>query len=119
MIDWWIMANIVVNIGIFGFHIFLDNWIKRRQLAVMAMGEDQVAVKSRIKCLSKYPRAPPTEREIKLAENQCPILKRGRRMNCQALTLTTVSFATFCLIYWTRALCHYFYKLEFDGGLLV
>ena len=43
MIDWWIMANITFNVGIFGFHIFLDDWIKKSQLAIIELTTQQVS----------------------------------------------------------------------------
>ena len=118
MIDWWIMTNIVVNVFIFIFHIYLDNWIKTRQ-KVLDMRADSVAANLAKKNNSQEMLKLPSLREIKKAEKICPVLKRAREINFNAMAALTVIFLIFNLIYWYIALSHYYEKRVFDGGIEV
>ena len=113
------MTNIVVNVFIFIFHIYLDNWIKTRQRVLDMRLADSVAGNFAKKNNSQERLKLPSLREIKKAEKICPVLKRAKEINFNAMATLTVMFLIFNVIYWYIALSHYYEKRVFDGGIEV
>ena len=120
MIDWWFMVQMVFIVGIFGFHIFLDKWLQKKKLEMQLESPQQVTevIKSSgsfVKTLNIG--GGNGVAKPKYTANTCPVLKKAKAWNRYASVVTALLFGTFMVIYWTRAMSHYYKKLEFNGGI--